>query len=1171
MKHRLCRIALPVFLLLALFLALAMLSANTSRRHADAQTTFSSLFGLLWIDGTLAESNPYAFVTQHEETYYVLDDTHSYVFRCQNTEQLANISDYSAAVGGRPYTLIRDENSGLYGFDFGTQSGNFDIQFSYSDHGGAMVTETLHVRVVRELGENVWYSADGWEVREDTFTAGRGAGELTILSGGEEQMRAGVYTTAGSMTVCLDGETAQLQSGENVIIPAAEREFHAAVFSYAGEGTATVTLAENKPVQLLVRYDDSRGSVLDQTGTVIAPDTYVQYDYGTPVSLAFEAGSCVSSIDGESQVNCRLESITVNGNPHAGTSFETVMTEDLAVEVSFIEELPRMPAGGTLLWETHEGTQMQQSFSAGEHAVLTDGNEITLQFAAPDVGERCTVKSGTAEEELSAADGVYSYTFSASDEETALVFTLYKEGYVPYTFSLTVSVRPQIEHMELSPQNVYERIYDEDGAIKQDFLLCADVYYTDGTKETIPLTHTEQADTYVYESTIGNASYGFSASVRLSVFTQEMAQYSSDEAALARQTDITNAAAKLYEHYLSLRENRTEAELAYLSAQLNADFAAEIVTNIAVGTVGSLSDHAELTLSHADGSSVTQRIALSEDNFMTENGALLVTGTFEAEFRGVPYQIVWRGYAEKPSVTVRVADKTSVYGDPILPLSYTIEGEVGSDFRVTLSKESGNAVGTYKIVAAADDERYEITVLSGTYTITPRPVTFTISDASVLYGDYLPKFTYSLTQGTLFDELTVILTAPNDGKPGSYPITGTVSGDAAENYIVTWVNGTLTIQTRPLTIAACDASLRSDATWADVCAALKYTLSSGTLAENTQLDVRLSVLIDGETLTEENFSSLWKGGQHTIAIEAAAEGYTIETREGTLTAEAQVLDIQAFETQFVYTGTEIHPFDWKTHLNGLLPSASVECFTVEILHEDGTPADKILLVGTYLLCISAAHSEEYAFSADTITQFEITVVKYDISDFIEINGVKENETLLIDENTEISASISEYNVKFYYVLEHGDNSTNLETITSENLNEAGLYTVRVVVEDDNYCGEAEVTFTVAESFSEVIGELSALLERMEEADAEECFSILVEIRNVLLHMSAEDLTLALQNETFASLYAQAAEAWATYADETKNTFTQTRRAVSPDDAILAATAAAVAAAVAIAFYARKFD
>ena len=189
MKHRLCRIALPVFLLLALFLALAMLSANTSRRHADAQTTFSSLFGLLWIDGTLAESNPYAFVTQHEETYYVLDDTHSYVFRCQNTEQLANISDYSAAVGGRPYTLIRDENSGLYGFDFGTQSGNFDIQFSYSDHGGATVTETLHVRVVRELGENIWYSANGWEVREDTFTAGRGAGELTILSGGEEQMR----------------------------------------------------------------------------------------------------------------------------------------------------------------------------------------------------------------------------------------------------------------------------------------------------------------------------------------------------------------------------------------------------------------------------------------------------------------------------------------------------------------------------------------------------------------------------------------------------------------------------------------------------------------------------------------------------------------------------------------------------------------------------------------------------------------------------------------------------------------------------------------------------------------------------------------------------------------------------------------------------------------------
>lgn len=103
---------------------------------------------------------------------------------------------------------------------------------------------------------------------------------------------------------------------------------------------------------------------------------------------------------------------------------------------------------------------------------------------------------------------------------------------------------------------------------------------------------------------------------------------------------------------------------------------------------------------------------------------------------------------------------------------------------------------------------YKVTFTNeGTYTVKPRPITITISDAESDYGCDLAQLTYSKTlseaytgtnKGVVFvgdDEtdlkIALFTTAKKGSDAGTYSISGKVSdGDVSENYSITWAGET---------------------------------------------------------------------------------------------------------------------------------------------------------------------------------------------------------------------------------------------------------------------------------------------------------------------------------------------------------------------------------------------
>lgn len=132
-------------------------------------------------------------------------------------------------------------------------------------------------------------------------------------------------------------------------------------------------------------------------------------------------------------------------------------------------------------------------------------------------------------------------------------------------------------------------------------------------------------------------------------------------------------------------------------------------------------------------------------------------------------------------------------------------------------------VGTYFIVGTDNSDNYNITFTSGKYTVEKRPITITIADKSSAYGCDLAELgwdaAYTGDEGkpgiVNGDNLGIVLTtdASADADTGSYPITGTASGEKTNNYTITWAGswnqedenkgtaGTYTITKATLTIA----------------------------------------------------------------------------------------------------------------------------------------------------------------------------------------------------------------------------------------------------------------------------------------------------------------------------------------------------------------------------------
>ena len=161
-------------------------------------------------------------------------------------------------------------------------------------------------------------------------------------------------------------------------------------------------------------------------------------------------------------------------------------------------------------------------------------------------------------------------------------------------------------------------------------------------------------------------------------------------------------------------------------------------------------------------------------------------------------------------ITVTAAPKSKQYGasDPALTYSHTPALSAGDTFTGTLTRSSGNDVGSYSILVGtlALPAGYTVNYVGDTLTVTAKPLTITADSKSKNAGDLAPTFTfqnsalvspnaisgvtYNFSSGS-YTESTSAPTA--DGIYTIRPSAIQFSNGNASNYNITYETGTYTI------------------------------------------------------------------------------------------------------------------------------------------------------------------------------------------------------------------------------------------------------------------------------------------------------------------------------------------------------------------------------------------
>ena len=156
---------------------------------------------------------------------------------------------------------------------------------------------------------------------------------------------------------------------------------------------------------------------------------------------------------------------------------------------------------------------------------------------------------------------------------------------------------------------------------------------------------------------------------------------------------------------------------------------------------------------------------------------------------------------EKVALQVKVGNYAIKQGDEIPAFDVTISGFVLGEDESVLAKKpvatttavKGSEPGEYEItLSGGEDANYDFEYTNGTLTVAPADaIIVKVKDASMVYGDEVPQFTYEVTGGELEGEPQITCSATSDSPVGNYEIV--ISKGTVSNYNVSFVDGTLTI------------------------------------------------------------------------------------------------------------------------------------------------------------------------------------------------------------------------------------------------------------------------------------------------------------------------------------------------------------------------------------------
>jgi gliding motility-associated-like protein len=328
------------------------------------------------------------------------------------------------------------------------------------------------------------------------------------------------------------------------------------------------------------------------------------------------------------------------------------------------------------------------------------------------------------------------------------------------------------------------------------------------------------------------------------------------------------------------------------------------------------------------------------------------------------------------ALTITADDQTKIYGAALPALTATYNGFVNGDTPGNLTSQPsistiatpGSAVGNYPItISGASASNYNISYTAGTLAVSPAPLTITATNASKIYGSVNPALAvnYSGFVGTddetgLTTQPTIATTAVTTSAVGTYPITA--SGALGNNYIISYIAATLTIDKAALTIIATSTSK----VYGTVNPTLAVTYSGFTGADNAAtLTTQPGISTTATTLSFV--------GAYPITVNgASASNYNISYTGGSLTVTPATLTITANDVSKLPGNSLIGGAGSSAFVaNGLVGSETVG--TVTITYGNGAAAGDTQGIYTGQVTPSLLAGGNF-----TASNYNITYVKGDI-------------------------------------------------------------------------------------------------------------------------------------------------------------------------------------------------
>jgi|GEM_PF-3484824 len=482
----------------------------------------------------------------------------------------------------------------------------------------------------------------------------------------------------------------------------------------------------------------------------------------------------------------------------------------------------------------------------------------------------------------------------------------------------------------------------------------------------------------------------------------------------------------------------------------------------------------------------------------------------------------------KREITVTIDNKTSVYGENEVALTASVTGAIklaawDSNLYsvISLKKAEGKNVGSYAIDLTVANDNYSVTYnKNAVYTITARSVTVTVNDAASVYGNAESQLTATANlakgdESKLYD--IVELKRESGSMAGIYKITASVKDtQIAKNYVVKIVysgesNSVYEIKARPVTIKINSVEVNSKDDFNAVVAKFGFAVTEGNIVNGDNLGVTYKIL-DGTTeWTKDNYMLVRRTGVFELKGYVSNPNYSVTVVDGTLTMTKPKIKINKDLNKTVtYDGNVVEFFNYKQDIDGLFDSTTADFFAVEIT-KNGETVNEIVGAGVYTVKVRLVYSTSYEWEDENAdAPFTVTVLRADISDCIPFDNVSEDTVIAASKSFMPTVNFGEFAdvVGEDYALElifvsGGNKSVNVCAVS-------GKYKFKVIIDEKDHYGEAEIEFTVAIGGKEAIETFHSMLQNL----ADQNVAALIEIREFLNSLDEYSLTVVKYTEDF---------------------------------------------------------